>query len=980
MKLTNHKPTLSLTPTSKQSADFAFRFSNLGKRRNPLPLHKQSNTDLLTSTHTKSHFSSNNIAYPIYEEQQQQQPSSSYQTIETIQSLALTYFKKPRRTYQENQVFISYLFNLSPFNQIISESAGKAGEDIIRTLSYSLKYEYIKQNNIVFKYGDVSDKYYLILRGQVDMIVPNEEEVMLNEIEYYDYLLKLREYNEMKILNKVITKNNECFDIIEKTFDIWVKKAYNTLKVMKYGVRLRMLRETSKRNRNKERKQTTPPHRRRRDTLVMPFDISLHEEEGKAKKERRQSMVNTATTIKTRYSFMHDNDLNDNHKHNERSSHSSTVRDNYKTILNTDNDNNDNEIDNVYTIFDSLELRNLTLKLETQIIRTINAIDPLCKEEQDLFPNFNETINNNNNNNSTTIESYVNRTKPIKHPCDSSIRKKVTIITYFPANSLKTGETFGEMCFDAEQTNSLSRRVRTVITSEPCHFGTLNKQTYDKCLKAVSEKTRKAKLNFFFKLNLFKTCDRNLFMKNFYNFFTKKTMTHPQTLFNQNELLDKSNRRIYFIRDGEFSSTCNISLNEINKLLIKYNYDKVVPIEEEIETESFKHKKMHNIVLDEKRQELYNNKHKVKLQFFRENDIVGFDDCVVDGKYLYECKCNSVNATVYEIHINYFKMMLSMDDNIKERMKMQENVKRNLMIKMLLKYKRTKIDLFNYKDTHTLYNNNANKHTKNKALMTIENQFNFKDKIKHEEKITALNTISNNKHMNESIRKSPQSRQVILSKAIMDTFKLNKQKEYMCLSGNNTLSIDTHVKTISTNVLENTLLKSKCDNTISSSGHLHMISNYNNKGVVKGRSKYVFPSLKKSLPFKVKESLVQQQSRKTFIKYNTITTDMCAKLTKNCSRNRQSCSLYAVTNANQNELNDDNDDGVKDIKSYQRYIKNNNKSKVLLPCKPPKYLSGKKTRVLLNTLPGFFYSNSKEPKNILNINKKVMFMSSFKSN
>ena len=73
---------------------------------------------------------------------------------------------------------------------------------------------------------------------------------------------------------------------------------------------------------------------------------------------------------------------------------------------------------------------------------------------------------------------------------------------------------------------------------------------------------------------------------------------------------------------------------------------KVVPIEEDIETESFKNKKMHNIVLDEKRQELYNNKHKVKLQFFRENDIVGFDDCVVDGKYLYECKCN------YKCHIN----------------------------------------------------------------------------------------------------------------------------------------------------------------------------------------------------------------------------------------------------------------------------------------------------------------------------------------
>ena len=973
MKIQNLKLTSSITPTNKQSTDFAFRLSNLNKRRNPIPPKKQSNTDLLNYNNTNSHFSNNNIVHTIYEEQQPNLaiPSSSYHNMESIQSLALTYFKKPRRTYQENQVFISYLFNLSPFNQIISESAGKEGEDIIRTLSYSLKYEYIKQNNLVFKYGDVSDKYYLILRGQVDMVVPNEEEVALNEIEYYDYLLKLREYNEMIILSKVIAKNNGSFNISEQTFDVWVKKAYNTLKVLRYGVRLRTLHETSKRNRNRERKQTTPPHRRR-DNLSMPFDISLHDEVI-SKRERRQSMMHT-TTMKRKYSFMQD-ELNDNNEP------SSSIRDNYRTIIN--NNDNDNEVDEVYTIFDTPALRNLTLKLENQIIRTINAIDPLCKEEQELFPNFNDTNIQPQTNNNTTTELYINRTKPIKHPCDSSIKKKVIIITYFPANSLKTGETFGEMCFDTNQSNSLSQRVRTVITSENCHFGTLNKQTYDKCLKAVSEKTRKAKLNFFFKLDLFRTCDRTLFMKNFYNFFTKKTMTYPQILFGQNEQLDKSNRRIYFIRDGEFSSTCNISLNEINKLLIKYNYDKVIPIED-IETESFKHKKMHSMVLDEKRHELYNNKHKAKLQFFRENDIIGLDDCVVGGKYLYECKCSSVTATVYEIHINYFKMMLTMDHNIREKVKMQENIKRNLMVKMLLKYKRTRIDLFNYKDTHTLYN--INKHSKNKALMTIENQFGFVDKTttKHEDKIPSSNI--NNNHTNDNIsnnlRKSPQSRKVILSKAIMDSFKLHKQKDYTCLSGNNTLSIDTHIKTTSTNILENTILKSKCENTISSSVHSQMVSNgNNNNGVSKGKNKYMFPSLKKSLPFKVKERLEKRSVQPTLVKYNTITNEMSAQLKKKYSRNRQCCSLYAVTKTNQNELNDvDDDDDVKEIKNYERYIINNNNSKILLPCKPSKYLSGKKTRVLLNTLPGFFYSKSNEPKSIFNINKKGMFMSSFKSN
>ena len=148
-----------------------------------------------------------------------------------------------------------------------------------------------------------------------------------------------------------------------------------------------------------------------------------------------------------------------------------------------------------------------------------------------------------------------------------------------------------------------------------------------------------------------------------------------------------------------------------------------------------------------------------------------------------------------------------MDPHIEERVNMQENIKRNLMVKMLLKHKRTRIDLFNYKDTYAL--RNTNKHSKNKALMTIENQFGFVGRAKTKtETIPSPQCFSSNTRKtytnDSSLRKSPQSRQIILSKAIMDTFKLNKQKDYMRLSSTNTLSLDTQIKT-TTNILENTL-------------------------------------------------------------------------------------------------------------------------------------------------------------------------------
>jgi CRP-like cAMP-binding protein len=36
-----------------------------------------------------------------------------------------------------------------------------------------LKYEYKKRGDFVFKYGDVGDKFYVILKGSVTVRIPN---------------------------------------------------------------------------------------------------------------------------------------------------------------------------------------------------------------------------------------------------------------------------------------------------------------------------------------------------------------------------------------------------------------------------------------------------------------------------------------------------------------------------------------------------------------------------------------------------------------------------------------------------------------------------------------------------------------------------------------------------------------------------------------------------------------------------------------
>ena len=59
-----------------------------------------------------------------------------------------------------------------------------------------MKYEYYPKNNLIYRYDDQAENFYVILQGKVDLLVPNEETIMLTENEYYLYLINLRKYNE----------------------------------------------------------------------------------------------------------------------------------------------------------------------------------------------------------------------------------------------------------------------------------------------------------------------------------------------------------------------------------------------------------------------------------------------------------------------------------------------------------------------------------------------------------------------------------------------------------------------------------------------------------------------------------------------------------------------------------------------------------------------------------------------------------------
>ena len=65
------------------------------------------------------------------------------------------------------------------------------GETEINEISRHLKFEYFNSNDKVFEYGSIGDKFYLILKGSVSVMLPskNQKEAMTTFIQRQESLL-----------------------------------------------------------------------------------------------------------------------------------------------------------------------------------------------------------------------------------------------------------------------------------------------------------------------------------------------------------------------------------------------------------------------------------------------------------------------------------------------------------------------------------------------------------------------------------------------------------------------------------------------------------------------------------------------------------------------------------------------------------------------------------------------------------------------
>ena len=164
----------------------------------------------------------------------------------TPQTYEAIYFilSKINRTYDELLIIKVYLSTIQKFLKVLNVKQGI--EQLLFSLSVSLKCEKKPENSIVFRYGEFGSKCYILLIGCLSILLPKENYINLTFLVYFKHLILLYLINEVEILKKTIANNKAIFNIDEeeiKNIVQYIQKCvsknipYSQIKILNFDLR-----------------------------------------------------------------------------------------------------------------------------------------------------------------------------------------------------------------------------------------------------------------------------------------------------------------------------------------------------------------------------------------------------------------------------------------------------------------------------------------------------------------------------------------------------------------------------------------------------------------------------------------------------------------------------------------------------------------------------------------------------------------------
>lgn len=138
-------------------------------------------------------------------------------THEQIVTLLISSLSDNIRSKEAINTISSFLYLMPNISQlIIGKDIDRKEEDVFKiliNLSKLISYQKIQKNYVLLKYGDLGNTAYLILDGQVNILIKSFKYMYVSKYDYLFYLAKLLKYSEYGLLNDTINENFPNFPI-----------------------------------------------------------------------------------------------------------------------------------------------------------------------------------------------------------------------------------------------------------------------------------------------------------------------------------------------------------------------------------------------------------------------------------------------------------------------------------------------------------------------------------------------------------------------------------------------------------------------------------------------------------------------------------------------------------------------------------------------------------------------------------------------
>lgn len=598
--------------------------------------------------------------------------------------------------YNDTIIISAYLFRMPNFLKIFNDIEETQINTHIRTVAKHLQYEKLDKNMLMMKLGDVGKKAYILLSGNVDVIIKSPTSMKVAVRDYILYVAKLLKYKEYGLINCVINDNFPVYPLIIE-YDLNQPNVLNNNgndTGNNNNMVINMLEQEqidkneppqSKREKDKKNeiesyfKLNTTNQSLRRQTKVIKFKAS-----------QLLLLVNYNINI---------------------------FQQNNASIANINNYNNDPN---------GSDSPQLTRK----------------KEKEMLY--------------STTTANYIDRIKiNVTLPDESSPHYKhhtfspneedkpitVNIYSYMKVASLTTGTLFGEIALS----NPLAQRTASIVTTSFCHFGTLNKNSYNLSLKACKDKQIQKTLKFITSNQVFKGLNTLRLNKKYLNNFEHRRITKGEFILEQEE----KPKSIYLLKEGEYEITIKSSLFDLVEV-IKNLYMKLPNASKKIEILNRSQRVIMNEAKDnQKMQKVIYSTKTIHLSTAECPNVVGLSDFIDDGKYMFNVECKSAKGEYMVLKNVFYKDMRMREYTIEENEIEFVQQKIKIIIDRMNNIRNSKIQtFFDFKQfTHDLGSEIENDIQKNNAL-----------KRKKDTQKTVINAkdikLDNNNNPNENIPKS----------------------------------------------------------------------------------------------------------------------------------------------------------------------------------------------------------------------------------